>query len=73
MALVALPFGFRLERKGALYGLGVALVLGMAFVATYAFFTTLGTTGAIPPWVATWSPSAVFGLLSVYLFLGVRT
>lgn len=73
MALVALPFGFRLERKGALYGLGVALVLGMAFVATYAFFTTLGTTGAIPPWIATWSPSVVFGLLALYLFLGVKT
>jgi LPS export ABC transporter permease LptG len=73
MALVALPFGFRLERKGALYGLGVALAVGMVYIAVYAIFSTLGTIGAIPPIVAVWSPSALFGLLSVYLFLGVRT
>lgn len=73
MALVALPFGFRLERKGALYGLGVAIVLGMVFIAAYAFFSTLGKTGAVAPWIAVWSPSALFGLFSVYVFLGVRT
>jgi LPS export ABC transporter permease LptF/LPS export ABC transporter permease LptG len=73
MALVALPFAFRIGRQGALYGLGVSVVLGMAFLGIFAFFTTLGEAGALPPAVAVWSPSAVFGVLSVYLFLGVKT
>jgi len=73
MALVALPFAFRLGRRGALYGIGVGVVLGMIFLAVYAFFSTLGTTGALPPIVAVWSPNVIFALLSLYLFLGLRT
>lgn len=73
MALVALPFAFRLGRQGALYGLGISVVLGIVFLGIFAFFTTLGEAGALPPAVAVWSPSAVFAVLSVYLFLGVKT
>ena len=73
MALVALPFSFRLGRRGALYGVGVAIVLGMIFFALLALFTTLGQTGALPPMIAVWTPNALFGLLALYLFLGVRS
>ncbi len=73
MALVALPFGFRLGKKGALYGIGVSLFLGMIFLAIFAFFATLGEAGSLPPLVAAWSPNVLFGLFSLYLFLGVRT
>jgi LPS export ABC transporter permease LptG/LPS export ABC transporter permease LptF len=73
MALVALPFAFRLGRKGALYGLGISIVLGMVFMAVYHFFTTLGETGALPPLLSVWTPSIAFSFLSIYLFLGVRT
>jgi lipopolysaccharide export LptBFGC system permease protein LptF len=73
MALVALPFAFLLGRQGALYGVFVSLVLGMVFLAFYASFTQLGEAGALPPIVAVWSPNVVFALLSVYLFLWVRT
>jgi LPS export ABC transporter permease LptG/LPS export ABC transporter permease LptF len=73
MALVALPFAFRLGKRGALYGLGIAIVLGMVFMGVFAFFQTMGETSSLPPLVAVWSPSLLFALLSGYLFLGVRT
>ena len=73
MALVGLPFAFRLGKQGALYGIGVAIVAGMAFLAVFAFCATLGEAGALPPPVAVWSPSILFAGLSMYLFLGVRT
>lgn len=73
MAVVALPFAFRMGRQGALYGVGLSLVLGIIFIGVFAFFTKLGEAGALPPAVAVWSPGTVFGLLSAYLFLGVRT
>ena len=69
----SLPFAFRLERKGALYGLGISVVMGMIFMAVYHFASTLGETGALPPLLAVWSPNIGFAFLSVYLFLGVRT
>ena len=73
MALVALPFAFRLGRQGALYGIGISIVLGIFFMAFFAFFSKLGEAGALPPAAAVWSPGALFALLSGYLFLGVRT
>jgi lipopolysaccharide export system permease protein len=73
MCLVALPFAFRLGRHGALYGIGLSVVLGLVFMATFALCTTLGEAGALPPLVAVWSPNLLFGFFAVYLFLGVRT
>ncbi len=73
MALVALPFSFRLGRRGALYGVGIGISLGMVFLGAYAFSTMLGETGTLPPVVAVWSPSFAFVLLALYGFLGVET
>lgn len=73
MAMVGFPFAFRIERRGALYGLGISIALGVVFVLVYAFFRTLGEVGALPPVVAVWSPSLLFSLFGAYLFLGVRT
>ncbi len=73
MALVALPFAFRLGRQGALYGIGLSIFLGIIFITIFAVFNTLGETGALPPVVAVWSPGAIFAMLAVYLFLGVKT
>lgn len=73
MVLVALPFSFRLGRRGTLYGVGIGVVLGMVFFALLAFSSTLGETGALPPMLAVWSPSIAFIILSIYLMLGVRS
>ncbi len=73
MSLAALPFAFRLERKGALYGLGLAIVLGICFMAIFAFFRTLGQVGTFPAAIASWSPNVIFALFSAYLFLGVKS
>ncbi len=73
MVFVALPFAFRLGKQGALYGVGLSLLIGMVLFAVLAVFATLGETAAIPPAMAAWSPSVLFSLLSAYLFLGVRS
>jgi LPS export ABC transporter permease LptG/LPS export ABC transporter permease LptF len=73
MVLVALPFAFRLGRQGALYGVGIAILLGIVLQVVIAFFTTLGEAAVLPPWIAAWGPNLLFSLLSLYLFLGVRT
>lgn len=73
MAVVGLPFAFRLGRRGTLYGIGISVVMGILFVGIFAFFRTLGQIAALPPLVAVWSPSLLFALYSFYLFLGVET
>jgi LPS export ABC transporter permease LptG len=73
MALVALPFSFQLGRQGALYGVGLALVLGVALMIVLGAFKALGEGAILPPLVAVWSPGAVFSVFALYRFLGVRT
>ncbi|HEX9731474.1 MAG TPA: LptF/LptG family permease [Thermoanaerobaculia bacterium] len=73
MALVALPFAFRLGRQGALYGIGLSLLLGFALLIFLGFFRTMGHEAILPPMVAVWSPGAIFSIFALYLFLGVKT
>jgi LPS export ABC transporter permease LptG len=73
MALLAVPFAFRVGRRGALAGIGVGLTLGILTLVTSAFSTKLGEVGALPPWLAAWSPAILFGLTGVFLTLRVRT
>ncbi len=73
MVLVALPFAFRLGRQGALYGIGLALVLGIVLFLAVALFSTLGKAAVLPPVAAVWSPAVIFTIFSLYVFLGVRT
>ena len=49
MALLAVPFAFRVGRRGALAGVGVGLVLGILALIASAFLTKLGEVGALPP------------------------
>lgn len=73
MALLAIPFAFRIGRRGALAGIGVGLVLGMGFLIATAFFTKLGDVGALPAVLAAWSPNVLAATGSAYLLLRLRT
>jgi LPS export ABC transporter permease LptG/LPS export ABC transporter permease LptF len=73
MALIALPFAFRMGKRGALYGIGIALVLGIFYWMIYAIFTKFGEVGNLPPLLSAWSANILFGLAAAYLFLHVET
>jgi LPS export ABC transporter permease LptG len=73
MALIALPFAFRIGKRGALYGVGIALVLGIFYWMVFAIFTKFGEVGNLPPLLAAWSANTLFSLVAVYMFLHVET
>jgi LPS export ABC transporter permease LptG/LPS export ABC transporter permease LptF len=73
MAIIALPFAFRIGRRGALYGVGIALVLGIFYWMVFAIFTKFGEVGNLPPPLAAWSANILFAIAGVYLFLHVET
>jgi LPS export ABC transporter permease LptG/LPS export ABC transporter permease LptF len=73
MALLALPFAFRIGKRGTLAGIGVGLGLGMVFVVANEGFTRLGAAGALPPLMAAWSPNVLFATATTYLLLRLRT
>jgi LPS export ABC transporter permease LptF/LPS export ABC transporter permease LptG len=73
MALLGIPFAFRIGKRGALAGIGVGLVLGMLFLIASAFFTQLGDVGALPPPLAAWSPHVLFSTAACFLLARLRT
>src|ERR1043165_8317611 len=73
MALIALPFAFKMGRRGALYGFFIALVLGIAYWGVFSIFTKFGEVGNLPGLLAAWSANILFAIAAIYLFLHVET
>ena len=73
MALIALPFAFRTGKRGALYGIGIALVVGIIYWMIFAVFTKFGEVGNLPPLLSAWSANVLFAIAAMYLFLHVET
>lgn len=61
------------QRGGAAYGVGLALGTTIIFIFLVQLTKGLGSNGLIPPEIAAWTPSIVFGVLGAVLFTRVRT
>lgn len=61
------------QRGGAAYGVGLALGTTVIFIFLVQLTKGLGANGLIPPEIAAWTPSIVFGVLGAVLFARVRT
>jgi LPS export ABC transporter permease LptF/LPS export ABC transporter permease LptG len=73
LAVVGIPFGFRMGRQGTLSGVAVALALTVMFWLTFVFFRSVGSAEILPPVVAAWAPHALFLALAGYITAGLRT
>jgi LPS export ABC transporter permease LptG/LPS export ABC transporter permease LptF len=73
MALIALPFAFRIGKRGALYGVGIAMILGFVYWTIYGIFAKFGEVGNLPPPLAAWSANILFAIAALYMFLRVET
>jgi lipopolysaccharide export LptBFGC system permease protein LptF len=73
MTLLAVPFAVSTGRSGAIYGIGVGLVLAIVYRTALSLFGALGSGGWIDPTLAAWSPNILFGAAAAYLLLTVRT
>jgi lipopolysaccharide export LptBFGC system permease protein LptF len=73
LTLLALPFGVTTGRRGALYGIGLGIVLAMVYWMLLSVFGAVGSAGLMPPLLAAWAPNLLFGMGAAYLLLTVRT
>jgi len=73
LALVGIPFGFRMGRQGTLSGVAVALGLTVLFWLTFVLFRAVGSAEILPPVIAAWAPHALFLALAGYITAGLRT
>ena len=73
LVMVGIPFAFTTGRRGALYGLGVSVILAVLYYAVVALFQALGSAEYIPAMAAAWAPNALFAVAGVFFMLHVRT
>ena len=60
-------------RRGALYGIGVGIVVAIGYWIMLSIFGALGEGGVVAPLLAAWAPNVLFGAAAAYMLLTVRT
>ena len=73
MTLLAVPFGVGTGRRGALYAIGLGIILALSFWIVTSLFVALGKSGVLTPWLAAWSPNIIVCGAASFLFLTVKT
>jgi LPS export ABC transporter permease LptG len=71
--LIGIPFSFTPGKKGALYGIGIAIALGLSYYVATRFFAFMGETAMLPPVVAAWAPNFLFSVAALWGLFNVRT
>jgi LPS export ABC transporter permease LptF/LPS export ABC transporter permease LptG len=73
MTVLAVPFAVTTGRRGAMYGVGIGIVLAITYWIAMSVSGALGAGGALSPLLAAWAPNILFGSAAAYLVLTVRT
>ncbi|HUE90404.1 MAG TPA: LPS export ABC transporter permease LptF [Vicinamibacterales bacterium] len=73
MTLIAVPFAVTTGKRGAMYGIGVGIVLALVYWTAISVFAAFGASGLMSPALAAWAPNLLFGATAAYLLLTVRT
>lgn len=73
MALLSIPFAFKVGNRGAMAGVGISFGVAIAYWSLNMLSAQVGYVNLLPAAVAAWTPDAVFSLAGLYLFLRMRT
>lgn len=73
LTLIAVPFAVTTGRRGALYGVGIGIVLAISYWIVISVFAAIGSAGLVSAPLAAWAPNIIFGGSALYLLLTVRT
>ncbi len=67
------PLATSSQRGGAAYGIGLSLATTLIFLVMIQLTRGIGGKGEIPPGLAAWLPSLLFGISGAFLLTRVRT
>jgi LPS export ABC transporter permease LptF/LPS export ABC transporter permease LptG len=73
MTLLAVPFAVSTGKRGAMYGIGIGIVLALVYWVMISIFAAFGAGGLLDPMLAAWAPNLIFGAAAAFLLLTVRT
>jgi lipopolysaccharide export LptBFGC system permease protein LptF len=73
MTLLAVPFGVSTGRRGALYGVGLGIIIALSYWIGMNVFMAVGRAGLLSPLLAAWTPNIIVSACAVYLLLTTKT
>jgi len=73
LVLLGVPFVLKRRHRGTMVGLGLAMLLCLAYMTVDVIVRDLGLSGFLPPVIAAWLPVILAGSLSVILFDTLET
>ncbi len=71
--LLAIPFAFLVGTRGAVGGVALGVVFGIAYWSVARLLEAMGGVGQLPPFLAGWSPDIIFFFLGLYFFFKMPT
>ena len=72
VVLIAIPFGAATGRRNVFVGVASSILICFSYFVLQQLALALGTGGYLPPWLAAWSPNALFGAGGMFLTYRVR-
>jgi LPS export ABC transporter permease LptG len=73
LTLIAIPFSFTTGKRGALFGIGLSIVMGIVFWFFLALTKSLGYLEILNPFLAAWTPNILASMVALYLLFKLRT
>jgi len=73
MVLIAIPFSFKMGKRGTLYGIGIAVGISMIFWGIFGISSAMGSSGILSPFISAFAPIILFSTISIWLFINIKT
>lgn len=73
MVLIGIPFALKTSRSGGIaLSIGISVLLGFAYGVAYYTSLSFGKSAILPPFIAVWTPTVLFGLAGIFALMSVR-
>jgi lipopolysaccharide export system permease protein len=73
MVLIGVPFALKTGRSGGVaLSVGISVMIGFAYGVTFYVFLSFGKSGVLPPLLAAWTPTLLFGLTGIFTLTNIR-
>jgi lipopolysaccharide export system permease protein len=66
-SMIGAAVSFQPHHRSSSVGMGLSIVIILAYYITYSFGLVLGIHHMLPPLLAAWTPNIIVGLVSIYL------
>jgi len=73
MVLIGIPFALKTGRSGGVaLSIGISVMIGFLYGIVFYVFISFGKSGVLPPVLACWIPTLLFGLAGIFTLMSIK-